>query len=301
MSPVLSPSTLLFLVLPPLLWASNAIVGRLAAGAIPPITLNFLRWVVAILVLLPFVWRRLKQDWPLARKAWVVLAATGFLSTTTYNALQYFALTTSSPINVALITAAGPIFTLLMGWLFFQATISRAATLGAVVSLIGVAWVLLRGELQNATRIDFVSGDLFMLLAIALWSLYTWLLRGRPAEMSGYSVLTMQMAWGLLFAVPMVLAEWFLGGYSAIAWSPKIYSMILFVALGPALLAYLCYQQAVLRTGSQLPMFFLNLTPVFAALMAVVLLGEFPELYHGVGLVLIVAGIVLANPTKKSV
>jgi drug/metabolite transporter (DMT)-like permease len=276
MSPALSPSTLLFLVLPPLLWASNAIVGRLAAGAIPPITLNFLRWVVAILVLLPFVWRRLKQDWPLARKAWVVLAATGFLSTTTYNALQYFALTTSSPINVALITAAGPIFTLLMGWLFFQATISRAATLGAVVSLIGVAWVLLRGELQNATRIDFVSGDLFMLLAIALWSLYTWLLRGRPAEMSGYSVLTMQMAWGLLFAVPMVLAEWFLGGYSAIAWSPKIYSMILFVALGPALLAYLCYQQAVLRTGSQLPMFFLNLTPVFAALMAVVLLGEFP-------------------------
>ena len=301
MSPVLSPSTLLFLVLPPLLWASNAIVGRLAAGAIPPITLNFLRWVVAILVLLPFVWRRLRQDWPLARRAWVVLAATGFLSTTTYNALQYFALTTSSPINVALITAAGPIFTLLMGWLFFQATISRAATLGAVVSLIGVTWVLLRGELLNATRIDFVSGDLFMLLAIALWSLYTWLLRGRPAEMSGYSVLTMQMAWGLLFAVPMVLAEWFLGGYSAIAWSPKIYSMILFVALGPALLAYLCYQQAVLRTGSQLPMFFLNLTPVFAALMAVVLLGEFPELYHVVGLVLIVAGIVLANPTKKSV
>ena len=301
MSPVLSPSTLLFLVLPPLLWASNAIVGRLAAGAIPPITLNFLRWVVAILVLLPFVWRRLRQDWPLARRAWVVLAATGFLSTTTYNALQYFALTTSSPINVALITASGPIFTLLMGWLFFQATISRAATLGAVVSLVGVAWVLLRGELLNATRIDFVSGDLFMLLAIALWSLYTWLLRGRPAEMSGYSVLTMQMAWGLLFAVPMVLAEWFLGGYSAIAWSPKIYSMILFVALGPALLAYLCYQQAVLRTGSQLPMFFLNLTPVFAALMAVVLLGEFPELYHVVGLVLIVAGIVLANSTKKSV
>jgi drug/metabolite transporter (DMT)-like permease len=80
------PSTLLFLVVPPLMWASNAIVGRMAAGAIPPITLNFLRWVVAILVLLPFVWQRLKQDWPIARKSWVILAATGFLSTTTYNA-----------------------------------------------------------------------------------------------------------------------------------------------------------------------------------------------------------------------
>ena len=293
------PLTLLFLVVPPLMWASNAIVGRMAAGAIPPITLNFLRWVVAVLVLLPFVWRRLRLDWPLARKAWVVLAATGFLSTTTYNALQYLALTTSSPINIALITAAGPIFTLLVGRSFFQASISRAASLGAVVSLVGVAGVLLRGDVLNVTRIAFVPGDLFMLLAIALWSLYTWLLRGRPPEMSGYSVLAMQMLWGLLFAVPMVLAELLWGGYAAIAWSPKNYGMVLYVALGPALLAYLCYQQAVLRTGSQLPMFFLNLTPIFAALMAVVLLGEFPELYHVIGLVLIVLGIVLANPSKK--
>jgi drug/metabolite transporter (DMT)-like permease len=293
------PLTLLFLVVPPLMWASNAIVGRMAAGAIPPITLNFLRWVVAVLVLLPFVWQRLRQDWPLARKAWVVLAATGFLSTTTYNALQYLALTTSSPINIALITAAGPIFTLLVGRSFFQASITRAASLGAVVSLAGVAWVLLRGDLLNVTRIAFVPGDLFMLLAIALWSLYTWLLRGRPPEMSGYSVLAMQMLWGLLFAVPMVLAELLWGGYAAIEWSPKNYGMVLYVALGPALLAYLCYQQAVLRTGSQLPMFFLNLTPIFAALMAVILLGEFPELYHVVGLVLIVLGIVLANLSKK--
>jgi drug/metabolite transporter (DMT)-like permease len=294
------PTTLLFLVFPPLLWASNAIVGRMAAGAIPPITLNFLRWVVAIMVLSPFVWRRLRQDWPIARQYWGVLAATGFLSTTTYNALQYLALTTSSPINIALITAAGPIFTLLMGRALFQATISRAAAVGAVVSLVGVAWVLIRGEVQNATRIAFVPGDLFMLLAIALWALYTWLLRGRPTQMSGYSVLIMQMAWGLLFAVPMVLAELVWGNYAAIDWSPKVYGMITYVALGPALLAYLCYQQAVLRTGSQLPMFFLNLTPVFAAIMSVLLLGEFPELYHLVGLVLIVLGIILANPPKKS-
>ena len=295
----MTPSTLGFLVLPPLLWASNAIVGRMAAGLIPPITLNFLRWVVALLVLLPFVFRRLQQDWPLVRQYWVLLATTGFLSTTTYNALQYLALTTSSPINIALITAAGPIFTLLVGRAFFRAQISPAATLGAVVSLVGVAWVLMRGELLNATRIAFVPGDVFMLLAIGLWSLYTWLLRGRPAQMSGYSVLTMQMLWGLLFAVPMVLAELVWGGYEAIHWTPKAYAMVVYVALGPALLAYLCYQQAVLRTGSQLPMFFLNLTPVFAGVLAVVLLGEFPEVYHIVGLGLIVFGIVLANLPEK--
>ncbi len=292
-------STLIFLIFPPLLWASNAIVGRMAAGAIPPITLNFLRWVVALLILLPFVHGQLKQDWSLIKKHWVLFAVTGFLSATCYNALQYLALITSSPINIALITAAGPIFTLLVGRAFFTAPISRSAALGAIVSLVGVAWVLIRGDVDNILRIAFVAGDLFMLLAIGLWSLYTWLLRNRPPEMSGYSVLTVQIMWGILFAVPMVLAEIVWGGYAPIVWNQESISLVLYVAIFPALLGYICWQQAVARTGSQLPMFFLNLTPVFAALMSVVLLGEFPKLYHVVGLVLIVLGIALANPSAK--
>ena len=292
-------STLIFLIFPPLLWASNAIVGRMAAGAIPPITLNFLRWVVALLILLPFVHGQLKQDWSLIKKHWVLFAVTGFLSATCYNALQYLALITSSPINIALITAAGPIFTLLVGRAFFTAPISRSAALGAIVSLVGVAWVLIRGDVDNILRIAFVAGDLFMLLAIGLWSLYTWLLRNRPPEMSGYSVLTVQIMWGILFAVPMVLAEIVWGGYAPIVWNQESIGLVLYVAIFPALLGYICWQQAVARTGSQLPMFFLNLTPVFAALMSVVLLGEFPKLYHVIGLVLIVLGIALANPSAK--
>jgi len=292
-------ATLIFLILPPLLWASNAIVGRMAAGAIPPITLNFLRWVVALMILFPFVYGQLKQDWSLIKKHWVLFAVTGFLSATCYNALQYLALITSSPINIALITAAGPIFTLLVGRAFFTAPISRAAALGAIVSLAGVAWVLIRGDFDNVLRIAFVAGDLFMLLAIGLWSLYTWLLRSRPPAMSGYCVLTVQMIWGILFAVPMVIAEIVWGGYAPIVWNQTSIGLVLYVAIFPALLGYICWQQAVARTGSQLPMFFLNLTPVFAALMSVLLLGEFPKIYHVVGLVLIVMGIVLASPSAK--
>lgn len=293
------PSTLIFLLLPPLLWASNAIVGRMAAGAVPPITLNFLRWVVALLVLLPFVLSQLRDDWGQIKKHWILFAVTGFLSATCYNALQYLALITSSPINIALITASGPIFTLLVGRAFFNASIGRAAALGAIVSLFGVAWVLIRGDLNNIFRIAFVSGDLFMLLAIGLWSVYTWLLRGRPAGMSGYSVLSVQIIWGILFAIPMVIAEMIWGGYAPIVWTPGAIGLVVYVGLFPALLGYICWQQAVVRTGSQMPMFFLNLTPVFAALMSVMLLGEFPELYHVVGLALIVLGIGLANRSVK--
>ena len=288
-------TTLLVLTVPPLMWASNAIVGRMAAGTIPPLTLNFLRWVVALAVLLPFIFAQLKVDWSLGRQHWKLFAATGFLSTTCYNALQYLALITSSPINIALITAAGPIFTLLVGRAFFSAHIGRAAALGAVLSILGVAWVLLRGEIQNLTHVAFVSGDLFMLFAIGLWSVYTWLLRERPKAMSGYSVLALQMIWGLAFAVPMVLAEVLWGGYPPVQWDAHALGMVVYVALGPALLAYICWQRAVALTGSQLPMFFLNLTPVFAAILAVLLLGEFPKSYHYIGLALIVLGIVLSN------
>jgi drug/metabolite transporter (DMT)-like permease len=282
------------------MWASNAIVGRMAAGAIPPLTLNFLRWVVALLVLLPFILTQLKVDWSTGRQHWKLFAATGFLSTTCYNALQYLALITSSPINIALITAAGPIFTLLVGRVFFSAHIGRSAALGAVLSILGVAWVLVRGEIQNLTQVAFVSGDLFMLLAIALWSIYTWLLRERPKSMSGYSVLALQMLWGLVFAVPMVLAEVLWGGYAPIQWDGHTLGMVVYVALGPALLAYICWQRAVALTGSQLPMFFLNLTPVFAAILAVLLLGEFPQSYHLIGLALIVFGIVLSNRSEAT-
>jgi drug/metabolite transporter (DMT)-like permease len=288
-------TTLLVLTVPPLMWASNAIVGRMAAGTIPPLTLNFLRWVVALAVLLPFIFTQLKVDWSLGRQHWKLFAVTGFLSTTCYNALQYLALITSSPINIALITAAGPIFTLLVGRAFFAAHIGRAAALGAVLSILGVAWVLLRGEIQNLTHVAFVSGDLFMLFAIGLWSVYTWLLRERPKAMSGYSVLALQMIWGLAFAVPMVLAEVLWGGYPPVQWDAHVLGMVVYVALGPALLAYICWQRAVALTGSQLPMFFLNLTPVFAAILAVLLLGEFPKSYHYIGLALIVLGIVLSN------
>jgi len=294
----LTPLTLLFLTVPPLFWAGNAVVGRLAAGAVPPITLNFLRWLIAVLLLLPFVWRGFINDWPVIRKHLGLMSVTAFLSITTYNALQYLALTTSSAINIALITSAGPIFTLLVGRAFFGASISRSASLGALISVAGVSWVLIRGDLANAAGIHLVAGDLFMLLAIALWSLYTWLLRKRPAGMSVYSALTSQILLGLIFAFPMAIAELSVTAYEPIVLSSKVIAILLFVATCPALLAYICWQQAVARTGSELPMFFQNLTPVFAAVLSVGLLGEFPQPYHYVGLACIVLGIVLANQKK---
>jgi len=276
------------------------VVGRMAAGTIPPLTLNFVRWFLALLLLLPFVWTKLKQDWPLLKKHWRLMAITAFLSITTYNALQYLALTTSSAINITLITSAGPIFTLLIGRLFFGASISRSATIGAVISIFGVAWVLVRGDLDHVASIKFVPGDLFMLVAVALWALYAWVLRKRPQSISIYSAFAAQIMLGSLFAFPMMLAELSFGSYAPIQLSGKLLAILLYVVTCPALLAYICWQQAVARTGTELPMFFQNLTPIFAALLSVALLGEHPEGYHVVALALIVLGILLANRKQKT-
>ena len=294
------PLNLLFLLVPPIFWAGNAVVGRMAAGTIPPLTLNFVRWFLALLLLLPFVWTKLKQDWPLLKKHWRLMAITAFLSITTYNALQYLALTTSSAINITLITSAGPIFTLLIGRLFFGASISRSATIGAVISIFGVVWVLVRGDLDHVASIKFVPGDLFMLVAVALWALYAWVLRKRPQSISIYSAFAAQIMLGSLFAFPMMLAELSFGSYAPIQLSGKLLAILLYVVTCPALLAYICWQQAVARTGTELPMFFQNLTPIFAALLSVALLGEHPEGYHVVALALIVLGILLANRKQKT-
>jgi len=294
------PLNLLFLLVPPIFWAGNAVVGRMAAGTIPPLTLNFVRWFLALLLLLPFVWTKLKQDWPLLKKHWRLMVITAFLSITTYNALQYLALTTSSAINITLITSAGPIFTLLIGRLFCGASISRSATIGAVISIFGVVWVLVRGDLDHVASIKFVPGDLFMLVAVALWALYAWVLRKRPQSISIYSAFAAQIMLGSLFAFPMMLAELSFGSYAPMQLSGKLLAILLYVVTCPALLAYICWQQAVARTGTELPMFFQNLTPIFAALLSVALLGEHPEGYHVVALALIVLGILLANRKQKT-
>ena len=294
------PLNLLFLLVPPIFWAGNAVVGRMAAGTIPPLTLNFVRWFLALLLLLPFVWTKLKQDWPLLKKHWRLMVITAFLSITTYNALQYLALTTSSAINITLITSAGPIFTLLIVRLFFAASISRSATIGAVISIFGVVWVLVRGDLDHVASIKFVPGDLFMLVAVALWALYAWVLRKRPQSISIYSAFAAQIMLGSLFAFPMMLAELSFGSYAPMQLSGKLLAILLYVVTCPALLAYICWQQAVARTGTELPMFFQNLTPIFAALLSVALLGEHPEGYHVVALALIVLGILLANRKQKT-
>uniref|UniRef100_Q470R4 EamA domain-containing protein n=2 Tax=Cupriavidus TaxID=106589 RepID=Q470R4_CUPPJ len=287
-------TTLFLLTFPPLSWAGNAIVGRLAAGTVPPVTLNFVRWLLAGLLLAPYAWRGVVEHRAALRRHAGVILALGMLSIASYNALQYLALTTSTPINVTLIGASTPLFLLIIGATCFHEKMKPWHVAGALLCLVGVSFVLVRGELGRLAQLDFVAGDLYMLAATIAWSAYTWLLRKRRPELPLPVLLFAQIVTGLVVSVPVTAWE-LMTLDQPLQWSGKVAAILLYVATIPSLLAYFAWDRAIARAGAQLPVFFITLTPVFAALLSTLLLGDWPRWYHAVGLATIGAGIWLAQ------
>ncbi len=292
-------TTVLLLTIAPLLWAGNAIVGRIAAGWIPPMTFNLLRWTIALLVLLPLAGRVLRPSSPVWRE-WRYYALLGLLAIAGYNTLQYLALHTSSPLNVTLVASSMPVWMLLVGRIGFRAAVTVKALVGAALSLAGVAVVLSQGELARLLQLQFVPGDGWILLAAFAWACYSWLLTRRQGaaeiRQDWAAFLLAQIAFGLLWSGVLTAGEWLLPAQPPhVDWSWKLAAVLLFVAVGPALTAYRCWGAGVGRAGPTLASFFSNLTPLFAALMSAALLGEPPRAYHVVAFALIVGGIVVSS------
>lgn len=293
----LTPATAALLIVPPLMWAGNAVVGRMVHDMVPPMTLNFLRWVGALIILLPlaaWVLRRGSGLWT----HWRRYAVLGLLGVGCYNALQYLALQTSTPINVTLVAASTPVFMLGVGWVGFGQNVTRRQIMGTVLSIAGVVLVLCRGQWDVLLQVRLVPGDLYVLLATLAWAVYSWLLSrpDDPPEIRAdwAAFLLAQVVPGLLWAGVFAGGEWVLT-YPSIDWGWPLAAALLYVAVGPAVLAYRCWGLGVQRVGPAVAGFFANLTPLFAALFSVALLGELPHLYHALAFVMIVGGIVVSS------
>ncbi len=301
----LSLSTAGILLVPPLMWAGNAVVGRLAAEWIPPITFNFLRWVLVLIILLPLASWVLRRNSPLWGD-WKRFALLGLLSVASYNMLQYLALHTSTPLNVTLVAASMPVWMLVVGRLFFHAPMRRSAMVGAAFSLTGVLVVLTQGDPSRLVQLKLVPGDGWMLLAAFVWASYSWLLTERkesPAIRNDWAAFLMaQTVMGLISAAAFTGGEWAWltsQGLGHIEWSWALVAVLVFVAIGPSLLAYRCWGAGVQRAGPTVASFFSNLTPLFAALLSLAFLGEPPQLFHAIAFVLIVLGIVVTSARAR--
>lgn len=294
----LTPTAIALLVIPPLMWSGNAVVGRLVAPLISPITLNLLRWAIAFVLLLPLAGAVLRPGsvlWP----QWRRFALLSLFSIGGYNALLYLALTTSSAINVTLVGASTPIWMPLIGRLCFRVRITRRQWLGALLSLSGVVLVLGRGDWQLIRHLRLVPGDLYVLLASIAWAFYSWLLarptpESAPLRADWAQFLLAQVVLGLGWSALFSAGEWVLTP-AHIAWSWPLAAALAFIAIGPAVIAYASWGAGVARAGPAVAGFFINLTPLFTALLSSAFLGETPHLYHAMAFVLIVSGIVLSS------
>jgi drug/metabolite transporter (DMT)-like permease len=297
--------TALLMTLPPLMWAGNAVVGRLLAGHVPPLALNALRWALAALILAPLGWRALRDRRAIAQ-AWPYLLAIGSFGVGAYNSLQYLALTTSTALNVTLIAASTPLWMLAVGAIWFGQRPTRYQLVGALLSLLGVVLVVSRGAWATLAQVQFVAGDGYILIAAMSWAIYSWLLARPPAALRPPSrqtlqawgwagLLLVQVLFGLLAAGAAAAGEAALTDPAAIDWrNGWVLAALLFVALGPSVAAYRCWGLGVSLGGPALAAFFANLTPLFAALLSALWLGEAPRAYHAAAFALIVAGIAVS-------
>jgi len=292
--PRLDAFTLSLLLMPPFFWASNAVLGRFAVGWFEPFMLNTLRWAVAALLLAPFIWPQVRAHRQQIFAHWRVLMLLGFLGIGCYNALQYLALQTSTAVNVTLIAAAGPVSIIAVGALFFNEPMTRRQVAGALLCVVGVLWVMARGVPARLIEFNLLPGDLYIVVATITWSFYTWILRRHRPDLPLMVMMLAQMIAGVLVLLPFAAIEAWLNGVPTPLNSASVL-MVLYAGIFPGLLSYLCWDRGVARAGAMLPVFFANLTPIFAALMSTVMLGEAPQGFHAVGVVFILCGIVLAQ------
>ncbi len=298
MLPHLTPSAALLLTLPPLMWAGNAVVGRLMSELVSPMTLNMLRWLLAFGILLPLAGSVLRQNsllWP----NWRRISMLGLLSVGGYNALLYLALNTSTPINVTLVGASTPVWMLVIGRLKFGVVISKRQWLGAAMSVSGVLIVLCRGQLDMLLQVHWVPGDLYVLMASVAWAYYSWMLARPTTEPAALranwsAFLLGQVAFGVLWSMLFTSGEWALGK-GHITWSWPMAAALVFMAVGPSVLSYRAWGAGVRQAGPTVAGFFVNLTPLFTALLSSAFLGDTPHLYHGLAFALIVGGIVVSS------
>jgi drug/metabolite transporter (DMT)-like permease len=293
----LTPSTILMLTMPPLLWAGNAVVGRMMQGALPPLTMNFLRWTIAFAILLPLGGWALRADSGMWRD-WRRFALLGLFGIGAYNSLQYLALKTSSAINATLVGASMPVFMLALGALFFRTPVSARQVTGALLSILGVLTVLSRGEPRLLLELRLVPGDLLMLLATAIWAMYSWLLikpiQAQKLRADWAAFMMAQLVFGLAWSGLFAGVEW-VAVDAHVRWSWQVAAALLYVGIGPAVIALRCWGAGVQQVGPNIAAFFNNLTPLFAALLSSAMLGEPPHPHHALAFVLIVAGIVLSS------
>jgi drug/metabolite transporter (DMT)-like permease len=256
-----------------------------------------MRWLLAAMILLPFAWRGIVADWPALRQRAGAMAFLGLLGGAGFSFTQYYALRHTSVVNVGIMNSIGPAFIILAGIAIFRDRVRLPQIVGVTVSLAGVLVIILRGDPAVLANLGFNVGDLIAVVNMGIFAVYSACLRLRP-NIGGLTFMTAMSLLAALGSVPVMVIELMTG--EVIRPSGATIFAVIYTGLFTSVIAYLAWNAGVAKLGPQRAGAFLHLVPLFGALLSLLLLGEAPQPYHGIGFLLIVAGVTLAaRPTLR--
>lgn len=286
------------LVLTPLFWAGNAVLAKATIDLIPPLSMSFWRWVIALAVILPFGLPGVIRHRKVIRQYLGSMIVLATLSVAAFNSLLYYATLTTSATNIALINSTIPIFISLLAWLLLAERTRPVQMLGIALAVLGILTVIARGEFSSLFALQAQPGDLIMVGAVFSWGLFSVLLRRQAVPLPALTFLTTQIALGTVIILPFYMADllMFSGGFPV---RSSTVVPLLYFAFFPGILAYAFWNHGVHRIGPARSAIFMYLTPVFASILAGLFLNERLGLFHVAGGLLILAGLLLATRTGK--
>ncbi|HEX4764071.1 MAG TPA: DMT family transporter [Usitatibacter sp.] len=293
-------SPYLLLSLTSLFWSLNWVIGRAIVGHVTPLSLTWIRWIVAVSAMLPFAWPGIRAHWPVIRRNWKVIAWLGFWGTGLHNAFAYVGLQYTTATNGVILNSAIPILIILLGWLIYRETITRLQSLGVAVSLAGILVIISRGDLAALAQLRLNKGDLIVLFGMVFWAAYTVFLRMKPAELPGLVLLACCGMVGICLLTPLMLLEMtLLEGH--IEFRPATVAAMFYVGIFPSFVGYVFWNRGVHEVGPNIAGIFVHLMPAFGAILAWLFLDERIYLFHVAGIALILAGIGLTTQGRRAV
>ena len=293
-----SPYLMLTFVM--LTWSLNWVIGRAIVGHVSPLAFTFARWVVAVACMLPFAWPQIRDSWPVIRRHWRTILWLGFWGTGLHNGFAYVGLQYTTATNGVILNSSIPVMIVLIGWAIYRDAVTRLQAAGIAISLAGVLTIIVRGDAAVLATLSLNKGDLILLAGMVFWAAYTVFLRIKPEGLPGLAMLCCCGMVGVSLLFPLFLAELaFFGGH--VDFTPATIGAMLYVGIFPSFVAYLLWNRAVAEVGSNVAGIFMHLMPAFGALLAWAFLGERPQLFHVVGIALILLGITLTTRGRRGI
>lgn len=286
-------ATYVALTLTALLWSSNFVIGRAVHETVTPATMNFLRWAIALLVLVPVTLPELHRHRAVLLRHWKLIGLLGLTGIAAFQTLCYVALAQTTALNTILLLSLAPLAIVALSWLALGERISRRQAAGMILSLGGAVVLILHGDAAALVGLRFNAGDLWMLLAVGLWAIYSVVLKGRPAEVPPLALLTSSVAAGTLWMLPLYAWDAALG--NGLPTAPAAWAAIGFVAVFSSAIAHALWVRGVASIGPNRAGVFIHLMPLFGAVLAITFLGEALAAYHVVGAALVLGGVALTS------